>query len=72
MAPKKTMLLAGVELKFVPVIVTVVPMGPLAGEKLVMVGTAGARRYLNTVHRLFVPPPYVIPYRNVPSEIREP
>lgn len=41
-APKKTMLLAGVELKFVPVIVTDVPIGPLVGVKLVMVGTCAA------------------------------
>ena len=35
-APKKTMLLAGVVLKFVPVIVTVVPTAPLVGVKLVI------------------------------------
>lgn len=35
----KTVLLAGVVLKFVPVIITEVPVGPLAGVKLVMVGT---------------------------------
>ena len=34
-----TMLFAGVVSKFVPVMVTVVPMGPLAGAKLVIVGT---------------------------------
>jgi len=33
------MLLAGVALKLVPVIVTFVPTGPLAGVKFVMVGT---------------------------------
>lgn len=33
-----TVLLAGVVSKFVPVIVTVVPIRPLAGLKLVMVG----------------------------------
>ena len=38
-APKKTMLFAGVLLKFVPVIVTEVPTGPLVGVKLLMVGT---------------------------------
>ena len=32
------MLLAGVALKFVPVMVTVVPIGPEAGVKLVMIG----------------------------------
>lgn len=37
---KLTVLLAGVRSKFVPVIVTVVPMGPEAGVKAVMVGTA--------------------------------
>ena len=37
-APKKTILLAGVALKFVPVIVTAVPMGPLLGLKEVMTG----------------------------------
>ena len=31
-----------VPVKFVPAIVTTVPAGPLAGEKLVMVGNAGA------------------------------
>ena len=34
------MLLAGVGSKFVPVIVTVVPMAPLVGVKALMVGTA--------------------------------
>ena len=38
-APKYTMLFAGVVLKLVPVMVTVVPMGPLVGEKEVRVGT---------------------------------
>ena len=38
-APKKTMLLAGVALKLVPEIVTDVPMGPLAGLKDVITGT---------------------------------
>ena len=33
-----TMLLAGVKSKFVPVIVTEVPIGPLVGVKLVIVG----------------------------------
>ena len=33
------MLLAGVALKFVPVIATVVPMGPLVGAKEMMAGT---------------------------------
>ena len=37
--PKKTMLLAGVGLKFVPVMVTVVPMGPEVGVKKLIVGT---------------------------------
>ena len=35
---KFTVLLAGVVLKFVPVMVTVVPTGPLAGAKLAIVG----------------------------------
>ena len=38
-APKKTMLLASVVLKFVPVMVTVVPIGPVVGAKLAWVGT---------------------------------
>lgn len=37
-APKITTLLVGVVLKFVPVMVTSVPTGPLAGVKPVMVG----------------------------------
>jgi hypothetical protein len=37
----RTVLFAGVVLKFVPVIVTVVPIGPEAGLKLVIVGSAG-------------------------------
>ena len=36
--PNRTTLLAGVVLKFVPVMVTVVPTGPLVGVKLLMVG----------------------------------
>jgi hypothetical protein len=36
-----TILFAGVVLKLVPVMVTVVPTGPDAGVKLVMVGNAG-------------------------------
>ena len=39
-APKNTMLSAAVVLKFVPVMVTVVPTGPLVGLKDVMVGWA--------------------------------
>ena len=35
------MLLVGVVLKFVPVMVTLVPMGPEVGAKLVMVGVTG-------------------------------
>ena len=38
-APKYTMLFTGAALKFVPVIATVVPMGPLLGVKEMMVGT---------------------------------
>jgi hypothetical protein len=38
---KRTVLFAGVVLKFVPVIVTVVPSGPEAGVKLVIVGSDG-------------------------------
>lgn len=37
-----TVLLAGVALKFVPVMVTLVPTGPLEGVKLVMVGVSAA------------------------------
>ena len=36
-APKNTVFCAGVVLKLVPVMVTVVPITPLVGEKLVMV-----------------------------------
>jgi hypothetical protein len=39
LCPKNTALDANVVLKFVPVMVTVVPTAPLAGEKPVMVGT---------------------------------
>ena len=39
-APKKTMLLEGVLLKFVPVIVTVVPTAPVAGAKELRSGCA--------------------------------
>ena len=38
-APNQTILFATVVLKFVPIIVTVVPMAPLVGVKLVIVGT---------------------------------
>jgi hypothetical protein len=41
-APKYTMLLAGTALKFVPVIVTLVPTGPLEGVKELIVGCAVA------------------------------
>ena len=37
-APKKTILFAGVVSKLVPVMVTEVPIGPFAGVKEVMVG----------------------------------
>jgi hypothetical protein len=37
-APKKTILLAAVVLKLVPVMVTDVPTGPLTGVKEVIVG----------------------------------
>ena len=40
-APKYTMLLEGVALKLVPVMVTVVPTGPLAGAKEAIVGGDG-------------------------------
>ena len=53
-APKKTMLLAGVALKFVPVMVTDVPTGPLAGVKFVMVGELAAANVNPT--RVAVPP----------------
>ena len=43
--PKKTILSEGVELKFVPVMVTVVPMRPATGEKLWMVGTWPAAKF---------------------------
>ncbi len=36
--PKKTILFDAIELKFVPVRVTTVPAGPLAGEKEIMEG----------------------------------
>ena len=38
--PNQTILFTIVELKFVPVIVTVVPTGPLVGERFVIVGCA--------------------------------
>jgi hypothetical protein len=38
--PKYTILLAAVALKPVPVMVTVIPTAPLAGEKLLMIGCA--------------------------------
>ena len=38
-APKNTMFWAAVALKPPPLMVTLVPIGPLAGAKLVMVGT---------------------------------
>ena len=38
----RTVLLPGVALKFVPVMVTVVPIGPVVGVKKVMVGSVGA------------------------------
>ena len=41
-APKKTMLLAAVVLKSVPVIVTVAPTAPLIGVKEVIVGETDA------------------------------
>lgn len=37
-APKRILLLPAVVLKFVPVMVMVVPTGPLVGVKLVIVG----------------------------------
>ena len=43
-APKKTMLLAGVASKLLPVMVTEVPTGPLVGEKEVMVGGAACQK----------------------------
>ena len=39
-APKKTILFVGVALKLLPVIVTLVPTGPEAGEKELIVGWA--------------------------------
>jgi hypothetical protein len=39
-APKNTILFAGIELKLLPVIVTIVPTGPEAGEKELIVGWA--------------------------------
>ena len=41
-APKYTRLLAGTALKFVPVIITLVPNGPLEGAKELIVGCAVA------------------------------
>jgi len=40
MAPKKTMLFSGVALKLVPEMVTIEPVGPLAGVKEVITGTS--------------------------------
>ncbi len=46
--PKNTMFFAGTELKFVPVIITLVPTGPLEGVKELIVGCAVA---LNVIKR---------------------
>ena len=48
-APKYTMLFAGVGLKFVPLMVTVVPMGPDVGVKEVTVGgcARGAKKTIS-------------------------
>lgn len=43
-APKKTMFLSAVVLKFVPVIFTIVPIGPEAGAKAVILGCAKRER----------------------------
>ena len=55
-APKYTMLFAGTALKFVPVIITLVPNGPFEGVKELIVGcpvafTAIKRKNANNVLR---------------------
>ena len=52
-----TILLASVELKFVPVMVTVAPTAPLAGEKLVIVGSGTVT--VKLVGEVVVKPPTV-------------
>jgi hypothetical protein len=64
-APKKTILLLAVVLKFVPVIITVVPMGPEFGENDVIVGGAAtmvpchilARRRRIDIRKVFIVSP---------------
>ena len=62
-APKNTMLLAAVVLKFVPVMVTEVPTGPEAGEKLEIPGRlefgACAPAWITAIVR-DIPPPITV------------
>ena len=48
-APKKTILLAAVALKFVPVIVTTVPIGPDAGVNEVIDGWAKRENLVSSI-----------------------
>ena len=62
-----TMLLAGVVLKFVPVMVTTVPMGPLVGLKEVMVGLP--TRFSYTTNK---PAALVMMISGLPSKFKSP
>ena len=68
-APKNTMLLAGVASKLVPVMVTEVPTGPLVGEKEVMVG-GGTIVFLNT--DTVLPVPFATAKSALPSPSKSP
>jgi len=50
-----TVLVPCVALKFVPVIVTDVPTGPIAGERLVSAGAAGASKMTSAEYGLYWP-----------------
>ncbi len=69
-APKKTILLAGVGLKFCPVIVTVVLIGPLAGLNEVITGgnTVATLRKSETVP----PPLFATAISGLPSAFMSP
>jgi hypothetical protein len=58
MLPKKTMLSAGVKLKFVPIIVTRVSTGPDAGKRELIIGCADTiptiKKDVNNVTHFFL------------------
>ena len=60
--PLKFTLVAPV--KLVPVIVTIVPLGPLMGVKLVMVGSCASTRTSSTTQRSLLPSTRVMRKRN--------